>query len=193
MYIIKLEGSRSWLRERSQANKFPASEEKQGNNWVGYYTKINCVALHDKINPSFLQSSDQPTHCLQQQQKSHWEKQDSLFWSYYNFGIISHSFHGYIIRIMVQNDDLPYNIVNQECIIKCQSLCQVHAWDTVVNINDQNMKQKTVSISWSSGSGCDTVNVCYTSEALGTRGKQSRETLSSCMVAGLQGEECQRR
>lgn len=56
------------------------SSIKKGKiNWVLCYIKINCVAFKDKINLSFFQTTDKPTHDLQQQrQKSQLEYQEGF-------------------------------------------------------------------------------------------------------------------
>lgn len=119
--LLKEIGPGSERREPGKSTSLRSrkiSSIKKGKiNWVLYYIKINCVAFKDKINLSFFQTTDKPTHGLQQQQQKKsqldyqegfvafdtldlaWIKESNfllVFWSHYNFGIISYSFYGYL-------------------------------------------------------------------------------------------------
>lgn len=171
----------------SHPEKFPASDIKGEIKLGSLLHQNKLVAFHDKINLSFFQSSNKPT-MGSNNKKSPWEYPDGLFWSYYNFGIISHSFFGYIIRIRVQNDDfctlifwikgmlLTVSSCAREtfgihCCISTTSTCGIY------HVLWNNNVLKGVAI-WAHGpeSGCDTGDVCYTREAHGLREKYSRET-----------------
>lgn len=97
-------GGKSQATLPSDPEKFPASDRKGEIKLGSLLHQNKLVAFHDKINLSFFQSSNKPT-MGSNNKKSHWEYQDGLFCSYYNFGVSSLSFFGCIIRIGVQNDD----------------------------------------------------------------------------------------